>query len=69
MNRLVQLCVILNAPFLKHNLRVTMKLTKEENQSHCLEKTLGNKDKDGLHVLAGHPVQRCKTTMTKVSFM
>ena len=45
-----------------------MKLTKEENQSHCLEKTLGKKDKDRLQVLAGHPVQSYKTTMTKAGF-
>jgi len=60
--------VILDTPFLKHNLKVTMKLTKKENQSHSLEKTLGKRDKDGLQVLAGHPVQRYNITMTKGGF-
>lgn len=52
MNGIVQLYVNLNAPFLKHNIRMTMKLTKEQNQAHCLKKKiiLGKKKKK---VLAG----------------
>lgn len=67
MNRKLQLRVNLNASFLKHNLRVTMKLTDEENQSHCLEKPLRKKDIKGLQVLEGDPLKGSEITMNKVS--
>lgn len=46
-----------------------MKLT-QKNQPHFLEKkTSWKKYEGGLQVLSGHPVQRYKTIVTKVSFI